>query len=73
LLNMDATVHLETPKLSGHIDAMRETMAKVMGVKPEQISIKATTGEKVGPVGHSEAIEAECVVLIQKKERILPL
>ncbi|MFW5913567.1 MAG: 2-C-methyl-D-erythritol 2,4-cyclodiphosphate synthase [Bacillota bacterium] len=73
LVNMDATVHLETPKLKGHIDTMRETIAKIMKLKVDQISIKATTGEKVGPVGRSEAIEAECVVLIEQKQRIQPL
>ncbi|MFW6298780.1 MAG: 2-C-methyl-D-erythritol 2,4-cyclodiphosphate synthase [Bacillota bacterium] len=73
LVNMDATVHLETPKLSGYIDAMRETIAKITNIKDDRISIKATTGEKVGPVGRSEAIEAECVVLIEQTQRIQPL
>ncbi|MFW5894933.1 MAG: 2-C-methyl-D-erythritol 2,4-cyclodiphosphate synthase [Bacillota bacterium] len=73
LVNLDATVHLETPKLSAHIDTMRETIAKIMHLNVGQISIKATTGEKVGPVGRSEAIVAECVVLVEKKQRIKPL
>ncbi len=73
VVNMDATVHLETPKLKDYIDPMRTTIANCLGTKVAQVSLKATTGEKVGPVGKSEAISAECVVLLEQRRRIQPL
>lgn len=62
--NCDITVCAQVPKLSPHITRMQETLAQVMQVEPNQISIKATTTEKLGFVGRQEGIAAQVVVLI---------
>lgn len=62
--NIDATIAAEQPKLNPHIPAMQQTMAEVMQVSPDAISIKATTSEKLGFVGRREGIAASAVVLI---------
>lgn len=62
--NIDATVAAERPKLNPHIPAMKETLAEVMGVDPEDISIKATTTEKLGFTGRQEGMAAYATVLI---------
>ncbi len=64
--NIDALVFLEKPKLSNYIDAMRATVANLLNIKKNQVSIKATTGEKIGMVGSSQAIVCETVVLVKK-------
>jgi len=65
--NIDCTVNLQTPKLRDHIPAMKTFLAEVMHAEENQISIKAKTGEHVGPVGLEQAISVECVALIVKK------
>lgn len=65
--NIDATVCAEQPKLNPHIPAMQEKLAETMGVDPADISIKATTSEKMGFVGREEGITAYVVALIVKK------
>lgn len=65
--NIDATVCAERPKLNPHIPAMQEKLAETMGVDPADISIKATTSEKMGFVGREEGITAYVVALIVKK------
>ena len=62
--NVDATVALQRPKLRPHIDAMRERLAEAMGVRAGDVSVKATTGEKMGPVGREEGAEASAVCLL---------
>ena len=64
--NIDATVCAERPKLNPHVPAMKECLAKVMGVEEDQISIKATTTEKLGFTGRMEEISAYATVLIVK-------
>lgn len=64
--NADCTVCAEEPKLNPHIPAMQSCMADVMGVDPDQISIKATTSEKVGFVGRKEGMAVYATVLIAK-------
>ncbi|MCC8155308.1 MAG: 2-C-methyl-D-erythritol 2,4-cyclodiphosphate synthase [Tannerellaceae bacterium] len=64
--NIDATIAAERPKLNPHIPAMKEALATVMQVDPEDISIKATTTEKLGFTGREEGISAYATVLIQK-------
>ena len=65
--NCDCTICAEAPKLNPHIPAMVACLAKVMSVDESQISIKATTTEKLGFVGRKEGIAAQAVVLITKK------
>lgn len=64
--NVDATVCAEKPKLNPHIPAMKECLAKVMGAEVDQISIKATTTEKLGFTGREEGMSAYATVLIVK-------
>ncbi|HBN43152.1 MAG TPA: 2-C-methyl-D-erythritol 2,4-cyclodiphosphate synthase [Parabacteroides distasonis] len=64
--NIDATVAAERPKLNPHIPQMKKTLAEVMNVDEEDISIKATTTEKLGFTGRQEGISAYATVLIQR-------
>jgi 2-C-methyl-D-erythritol 2,4-cyclodiphosphate synthase len=62
--NIDSVVVAERPKLKPHIPQMRDKLATVLGVEPNQIGIKATTNEKLGPTGREEGICAYAVVLL---------
>ena len=64
--NIDATICAERPKLNPHVPAMKACLAEVMGVDEEDISIKATTTEKLGFTGREEGISAYAVVLIHR-------
>lgn len=64
--NVDATVCAEHPKLNPHIPAMQQTLATVMDVDADAVSIKATTTEKLGFTGREEGISAYAVCLIEK-------
>ena len=64
--NIDATVCAEQPKLNPHIPEMQRVMAEVIGCDPDQISIKATTTERLGFVGRQEGMAAYAVVLLEK-------
>jgi 2-C-methyl-D-erythritol 2,4-cyclodiphosphate synthase len=64
--NIDATVCAERPKLNLHIPEMQQTLAEVMGIDIDDISIKATTTERLGFTGREEGISAYAVVLLQK-------
>ena len=67
--NIDATVCAERPKLNPHIPQMKSILAEVMNVDPNDISIKATTTEKLGFTGRQEGISAYATVLIQQDEQ----
>ena len=62
--NMDATVALEEPKLRPHIDSMRQVIAEICELKLDQVSVKATTSEKLGFVGEGRGISAYANVLL---------
>ena len=64
--NIDATICAERPKLKAHIPAIQEKLAEVMGPDTDDISIKATTTEKLGFTGREEGISAYATVLIEK-------
>ncbi|MGW8121102.1 2-C-methyl-D-erythritol 2,4-cyclodiphosphate synthase [Roseivirga echinicomitans] len=64
--NIDSTVCLELPKVNPHIPEMKKCLAEVMGMDEEDISIKATTTERLGFVGKGEGVAAFATVLIQK-------
>ena len=64
--NIDSTVCLQRPKIKDYIPDMKKTLASIFGVQTEQISIKATTTEKLGYIGREEGISAYAVVLIEK-------
>lgn len=62
--NIDSVIVAERPKLKPHLQAMGDRLAKTLNIAPEQISIKATTNEKLGPVGREEGIAAYAVTLL---------
>ena len=64
--NIDATVCAERPKINPHIPAMKTCMAQIMNIDEDDISIKATTTEKLGFTGREEGMSAYAVVLIEK-------
>jgi 2-C-methyl-D-erythritol 2,4-cyclodiphosphate synthase len=65
--NVDSTICLEAPKVNPHIPRMQATIAEVMGVDADRISIKATTTEKLGFVGRREGVAAYATVLIVRE------
>jgi 2-C-methyl-D-erythritol 2,4-cyclodiphosphate synthase len=64
--NVDCTVTLEEPKVNPHVAEMKKVMAPLMNVTEDDISIKATTSEKLGYVGREEGVNAMAVALIVK-------
>jgi len=66
LVNIDATICAERPKMNPHIPQMQQTLAEVIGCDPDQISIKATTTERLGFTGREEGISAYAVAMISK-------
>ena len=66
LVNVDSTVIAQAPRQGAHIDAMRESIARALGVAPGQINVKAKTAERLGPVGQGLSIEARAVVLLRR-------
>ena len=64
--NVDSVVTLESPKLSPYIDRIRESLANVLGVEKDCVSVKAKTSEGVGEIGRREAVRAEAIVLLQR-------
>ncbi len=65
--NVDSVIMAEAPKMAPHIGSMQKTIAGILGVKPDHVSVKATTTERLGFVGRGEGIAASAVVLLQKK------
>ena len=66
--NIDATVCAERPKINQHVPAIKACLAEVIGTDEDNISIKATTTEKLGFTGREEGISAYAVVLIERKD-----
>jgi 2-C-methyl-D-erythritol 2,4-cyclodiphosphate synthase len=66
IVNVDSTVILEQPKLALYIDAMRASIAAMLGLPVDAVSVKAKTHEGVDASGRSEAIEAQAVILVER-------
>jgi len=66
LVNLDATISAQRPKLKDYIPQMEETIARVMKIDVETVNIKATTTEKLGFEGREEGISVQAIVLIEK-------
>ncbi len=64
--NIDSVIIAERPKLKPHIAAMRDRLSDVLQLNPDQVGIKATTNEKLGPVGREEGIAVYAVVLLEE-------
>lgn len=68
LENADVSVIAQTPKLQPHISNMREVLAEIMQVNVSQISLKATTNEKLDAIGQKQAVAAHALVLLSRKK-----
>ncbi len=66
VLNVDTVVVAERPRLKPHIAAMRGAIAARMGLDPEQVGVKATTNERLGPTGREEGIACHAVALLMR-------
>ncbi|MBI4505859.1 MAG: 2-C-methyl-D-erythritol 2,4-cyclodiphosphate synthase, partial [Chloroflexi bacterium] len=66
VVNVDATVVAEAPRLAPHVAAMRGLLGAALGVPAERVSVKATTAEGLGPIGAGQGIEARAVVLLAR-------
>lgn len=64
ILNVDSVIIAEEPKVAPYISAMKQNISEALGIPPVEISIKATTNEKVGSIGKGEAIAAYAVVIV---------
>ncbi len=62
--NVDSSIVAQAPRMAPHIGAMRERIAALLGLQPEQVNVKAKTAEKLGPVGEGRGIEARAVALL---------
>ncbi|RIH67216.1 2-C-methyl-D-erythritol 2,4-cyclodiphosphate synthase [Mariniphaga sediminis] len=69
IVNIDSTISAQQPKLKPFIPEMKKTMAETLGIETGQISVKATTTEKLGFEGREEGISAQTVVLIREKAK----
>ena len=65
IINIDATIILQTPKLSNYIEKMKKNIAESLEINIEQISIKATTTDKLGFIGSEKGIAAESICLLK--------
>jgi 2-C-methyl-D-erythritol 2,4-cyclodiphosphate synthase len=68
VVNVDATIIAERPKIAPHAEAMRRNMARVLGVQVDQVSVKATTAEKMGALGRAEGIAAMAVATVEQRK-----
>ena len=67
IVNIDSSLCLESPKIKSFVPSMQETIASILRLLPEDVSIKATTTEKMGFVGREEGLVAYATVLLQRK------
>jgi len=67
IVNIDSTLCLQAPKLKDHIPAMQAVIARILSLEVTDVSIKATTTEKMGFVGREEGVVAYATLLLQKK------
>jgi 2-C-methyl-D-erythritol 2,4-cyclodiphosphate synthase len=65
VINVDASVITEAPKLAPHIPAMRQKIAEAIGISDLNVSVKATTNEKLGAIGRSEGIAAMAIAMVE--------
>lgn len=66
LVNVDAVINAQAPRLGPHLAAMKDTLAKAMGVEPARLNLKVKSGEGQDAVGREEAITAQAVCLLEE-------
>ena len=66
IINLDSIIVLQKPKVKPYIEAMRKRIAEVLEIDEEQVSVKATTEEKLGFTGDESGVKSYCVVLLEK-------
>ena len=66
IVNLDSIIVLQNPKVKPYIESMREKISKILQIEKEQVSVKATTEEKLGFTGDESGVKSYCVVLLQK-------
>ncbi|MEJ7622818.1 MAG: 2-C-methyl-D-erythritol 2,4-cyclodiphosphate synthase [Pyrinomonadaceae bacterium] len=71
IVNLDAVVHLEMPKLRPHIDEIRRHLAAALAIGIDRVSVKAKTGESVDAVGERRAVRADAMVLVSEKSAMV--
>lgn len=64
IVNIDSVIHLESPKIGPHIPDMIRTLAPILRIQEDQLSVKAKTGEKLGFIGREEGVSAGAMVLL---------
>jgi 2-C-methyl-D-erythritol 2,4-cyclodiphosphate synthase len=69
IVNVDATLLAEAPKIAPHAPAMRENLGRALGIEPGRVSVKATTHERLGALGREEGIAAMAVALVEVGNR----
>jgi 2-C-methyl-D-erythritol 2,4-cyclodiphosphate synthase len=69
-VNVDLIIHAERPKLTAQKFAMRQRIAELLGITADRVSVKAKTGESVGPIGRGEAISCQAIVLLEEKREV---
>ncbi|WP_152051412.1 2-C-methyl-D-erythritol 2,4-cyclodiphosphate synthase [Tautonia marina] len=67
-VNCDLVIHAQRPKLLDHKPAIRANVARLIGLPEDAVNVKAKTGEHVGPIGRSEAMSCEAIVLVERVE-----
>ncbi len=65
IVNIDCIVFAQRPKLLPHRQAVRQRLADLLDIDLERVGLQAKTGENIGPIGHEEAISAQCIALLE--------
>jgi len=66
LVNIDSTIVAQAPKLAPHMATIQASVARALGVSPDQVNVKAKTAEKLGPVGQGHSMEVRAVALLRQ-------
>jgi 2-C-methyl-D-erythritol 2,4-cyclodiphosphate synthase len=69
IANVDCIVFAQKPKLLPHRQAIRQRVADILGIELERVGLQAKTAEGIGPIGHEEAIAAQCVALLEADDK----
>jgi len=71
VVNIDAVIIAEAPRMAPHIEPMRANIAEGLGIRTDQVTLKATTNERIGAIGRGEGIAAHAVCLLDMREEVV--